>query len=300
MWKLFYYGDLLPNTYYAKSAGHSFYSQGWNYSKLFFSSYYVFLLIPPLFLLSFWRKVMQAKQEERYLVPFLFYLPVLLHIVYITRVGGDFMFARFFIPTLPFLYLYLDSQISVLTKWPKVLCLAFVVVATVAYYNPYHRSKVPIIDGISHEHEIYKLPLITRLSQKINSWRPVFEQAKIRFAFAGSQAFYAYCLPNNYALEAETGLTNKELARQDLQIRGRVGHEKHASLDFLQKYNIDLHFYGPLVPSNSSNLVRIQGLAGEARLVSFYTTKLALLQSLADFSLPAFTAEGKLKSEAKP
>ena len=42
--RLVYYGQLLPNTYYAKSAGRAYWSQGWIYARLYFETYAVLAL----------------------------------------------------------------------------------------------------------------------------------------------------------------------------------------------------------------------------------------------------------------
>lgn len=44
----------------------------------------------------------------------------------------------------------------------------------------------------------------------------------------------------DYAWEAETGLTDKRLARKSTSTRGRVGHEKNASLLEMKERKLDL------------------------------------------------------------
>src|ERR1051325_3175333 len=47
-WKIHYYGDFFPNTYYAKSASLAWWSQGWLYVRLYFEKYWVLALAIPL------------------------------------------------------------------------------------------------------------------------------------------------------------------------------------------------------------------------------------------------------------
>ena len=102
VFRLQYYGELLPNTYYAKSAGSSYWSQGWAYTRLYFGIYLVLLAcaaaIPATWVLR--------RRRGRDLDPALLAgAQVLMTVLYVARVGGDFMFARFFIPMTPLLYL---------------------------------------------------------------------------------------------------------------------------------------------------------------------------------------------------
>lgn len=272
--KFIYYGDFLPNTYYAKSGGGSYYRQGLQYFSLFFSSYYGYTLLPILIL---W---IRPKINFRSIF---FILPVCIHIVYIIRVGGDFMFARFWIPILPFLHFFVDYLLQFLNRKIFFFFSLFFIFSTILYRNPYRNLAIPIVNGISEEHTIYRLKMVKKYSQQIQSWRPIFEKANIRFAFAGSQAFYAYHLPNNYALEAETGLTDNDLARKTINKRSRVGHEKHADLEFLQKREIDIHFYGNLIMPTATNTIHIDNFSGPARFVLYDSKKVKLLSRLPDF-----------------
>lgn len=96
-WKLSYYGNLLPNTFYAKSAGNPIIPPlyGLFYLAVFFFSYAAFLLI---------RRFLKYRRE-------LFAIPGMLQILavipvwflYILFVGADFMEFRFMVPILPVL-----------------------------------------------------------------------------------------------------------------------------------------------------------------------------------------------------
>ncbi len=97
IWKLSYYGNLLPNTFYAKSAGNPVVPllYGLLYLAVFFFSYAAFLLIPRFLRL----------RHELFSVPgahqVLAVVPV--WCIYICLVGGDFMEFRFMVPIMPVL-----------------------------------------------------------------------------------------------------------------------------------------------------------------------------------------------------
>ncbi|MFN7151422.1 MAG: hypothetical protein ACK4V6_18335, partial [Microthrixaceae bacterium] len=97
VWKLDYYGNLLPNTFYAKSAGNPIVPPlyGLFYLAVFFFSYAAFLLIGRF----------RRYRRELFAVPgvaqALAVVPV--WCLYICVVGGDFMEFRFMVPILPVL-----------------------------------------------------------------------------------------------------------------------------------------------------------------------------------------------------
>ena len=55
VWRVSYYGDFFPNTYYAKSAAVAWYSQGATYISLYFKRYWPLLLGPALIALGWLR-----------------------------------------------------------------------------------------------------------------------------------------------------------------------------------------------------------------------------------------------------
>ena len=105
-WKFWYYGDILPNTFYVKTAGVSW-IRGAYYVAAFFITYWLFVLLPWLVTATraWFRDGAKAPRLEL-LIPGVL---LLLWFVYVVWVGGDFMEFRFLVPALPFLF--------VLTVW---------------------------------------------------------------------------------------------------------------------------------------------------------------------------------------
>ncbi len=97
VWKLAYYGDLLPNTFYAKSAGNPIVPPlyGLFYLAVFVISYAAFLLIPRFL----------RHRRELFAVPGVHQVLAVVPVwcLYICVVGGDFMEFRFMVPILPVL-----------------------------------------------------------------------------------------------------------------------------------------------------------------------------------------------------
>ena len=95
VWKLDYYGELLPNTFYAKSAGNPIVPPlyGLFYLAVFFVSYAAFLLIPRFLRL----------RRELFAIPGVAQVTLVVPVwcAYLCYVGGDFMEFRFMVPVMP-------------------------------------------------------------------------------------------------------------------------------------------------------------------------------------------------------
>ena len=121
LFKLVYYGEILPNTYYVKAASASkdLLLRGVAYIWSFFYNYY---LIPLLFLGAIYGKKILS---ESYLL--MLCVMVCLWCLYIAKVGGDFMEYRFIIPVLPFIFILISKTIQL----TKIIPLQFALVTLV-------------------------------------------------------------------------------------------------------------------------------------------------------------------------
>ena len=101
LFRMGYYAALEPNTALAKEAGQADWGRGWEYLKDFVRPYYLF--IPVLALLG--AALYELRDTMRARGPVLLFVaaPIAcaaIHALYIVRVGGDFMHARMFLPSL--------------------------------------------------------------------------------------------------------------------------------------------------------------------------------------------------------
>ncbi|MGB6058961.1 MAG: glycosyltransferase family 39 protein [Microthrixaceae bacterium] len=121
-WKLWYYGNLLPNTFYAKSAGSPIIPPlyGLFYLAAFFFLYASFLLIGRFI----------KYRKELFAVPgvpqILAVLPV--WFLYICVVGGDFMEFRFMVPVMPVLAMVVAYLVDRFTKLRSQMLLLTVLI----------------------------------------------------------------------------------------------------------------------------------------------------------------------------
>lgn len=135
VWKLSYYGNLLPNTFFAKSAANPLVPPlyGLFYIAAFFVSYGAFLLIgrfrrqrKQLFAIPGVTQVMAV-------IPFWF--------LYICAVGGDFMEYRFMVPVLPVLAMVAAYLIDEYTSPRKEVLLIVVLL----FFSGIHRVMPTIV-----------------------------------------------------------------------------------------------------------------------------------------------------------
>ncbi|EOQ97650.1 putative membrane protein [Leptospira wolbachii serovar Codice str. CDC] len=245
--RYFYYQDILPNTFYAKGNKGAYFLQGAYYFLYFAQSY-------PIYLLVLLIAGIQIYQSLRYKKEFRFLLAsVLLYILYVFYVGGDFMGNRFWIPILPYLsYLAfvqisewdLNSQIesnqsSLFTSLyikNRLLVSFFFILSTAVYTDPLKikGTRIPDWHGIVEERMFYENHLIRTEGYDVDAL------ADSRVAFFGAQAHFIYYLRPAFAFEAESGLTDREFAKKKVETRGRIGHEGELTKKDLVDRKIDI------------------------------------------------------------
>jgi hypothetical protein len=259
-WKVHYYGDFFPNTYYAKSASLAWWSQGWIYVRLYFEKYWVLVLAIPLALAA-WilprragngPAVQAAGQRPEAIADLtagagssfgatVFAAALAVGFtLYVMRVGGDFMYARMLIPATPFYLLVLESAVArLLAGSPRVgLAAAAGLVAALAFTPDWSTGKASQA-GIVNERDFYRPEEVEIRRAEGATLRRYFEGLPVRIAIVGSQANLAYLAHPAIAIESQTGLTDHWIAHQPLARRGRVGHEKLAPVSYLLSRKVD-------------------------------------------------------------
>jgi arabinofuranosyltransferase len=110
LWKVQYYGDVLPNTFYVKVTSAASLARGGHYVYRFFATYWLL----PLALLALIARPRRLAAALRGAVPWgaTLVAAVSLWCVYVAAVGGDFMEFRFMVPVAPL--------IMVLAAWGLV------------------------------------------------------------------------------------------------------------------------------------------------------------------------------------
>jgi hypothetical protein len=237
LWRVLYYGDFFPNTYYAKSADLFWVTQGLIYVRLFFVKYWVLLPALPLAWIAVAYRTDRKGPDGRSLLLRQAVLAtgfVLAYTLYVIKVGGDFMFGRFLIPIVPFLALLFDIGLLRTARRSGALQIGIaVLVALALLIVPQPIVGRETVHGIADEPRHYTEEYLEQVATGSAVIKRYLHGLDVSVAFTGSEARLMYEARVPRALECETGLTDRTVARQVLAERGRVGHEKHATIDYI-------------------------------------------------------------------
>jgi hypothetical protein len=251
VWKTSYYGSFFPNTYYAKSANLSYYSQGfyylWLYLRAYPSTALVLLGVPAMFL-AFRRK------ERLRPAPLVLAAVAVYLVLFVARVGGDFMYSRFVVPMLPFIYWVIEWSLRGLLRRRRWVCAVILLLipmmaATgeralrhnllIERMGSYHsiRNHRGVLDERFYYLFAHPIWLDVELGKLV---RQYFEGLDVTVILRGQSCFGYYGGFNR--LIENSGLTEPTIARLPLEKRGRVGHEKAPKYEYLIELGVDMSF----------------------------------------------------------
>ncbi len=299
IWRYQYYGYLFPNTYYAKSGDLSYWSQGWQYLLVYVKSYYVFYLAPlaavaiALFRTKGERGVDSAVWRA-FLLAIMFVVP---YVIYIVKVGGDFMFARFWIVITPLLALLIEMGVRLAFKNRTVMFGASVVLATLVILRVdlYAENPKGQVFGIADEPSYYPSSHYKEAREQGEKLREYIQGLDIQVAFRGQHAMQVYYSEVPVAIEAATGLTDEYIAHLPLTTRGRPGHEKTAPLDYLNSRGVEFMLVGIGTPGSlADSLTQISFGGYMARILQYNGAVMEKLRKYPDvkfMDIPAFLDE---------
>jgi hypothetical protein len=240
LWRVSYYGDLFPNTYYAKSADVAWYLQGWLYLRLYLEKYWLVAIGPLLLLAARLLPRRDATDHGTESAPVTARQGVLagaialVYVFYVVRVGGDFMFARFLIPATPFLLILLE--LGWLRAFAARPAWGYGVAGLLLggmLLSPSPVAGHEFRYGVANEWEYYSPERVADLDHAAEVLAPFFAGLPVRVAFYGDEARVMYKARFEVAIESSAALTERELARKPLNERGRPGHEKYPSAEYL-------------------------------------------------------------------
>jgi hypothetical protein len=257
LWRLSYYGDLLPNTFYAKTGGTIWqYLRGSVYLG-FFCAYFVLplLLLPFLHLwenvpprLRSWRQLRGLRQHARgHVGVWVSCIILATYFTYIVWVGGDYMaMYRFVVPVLPFVYILFGTVADSLFRsivgapWKGTYAcgaLLFAALATVVPSTPLEQilfHKPPLQNG-HFRGVILERWSVARLIEIGKFFNRYKRDASERLATdaIGAISYYA-----DLKILDRSGLADRHIARQTMVGKalgqGLPGHEKE-DLDYTFK-----------------------------------------------------------------
>jgi arabinofuranosyltransferase len=253
LWRYSYYGYLFPNPFYAKSIGLSYYSQGAEYIWMYFKTYYAIPVVLYVVVTVLWNKrdasttlrVLFAAvrdpgaqpPEVRAVVLGALYIAVWL--LFIVRIGGDFMFARFLIPVTPVVLFLIEALVVSLPSRKAVIVACVALAAGIFFrYDLYDRTN--LVGLVADEWQYYPRKFVEESRVHGERLNRYFKASPVKVGFGGRQAQLIYYADPVLAIECETGLTDTTIAHLPITKRWRPGHEKQAPTEYLVRRKVNL------------------------------------------------------------
>jgi hypothetical protein len=240
-WRWRYYGDVLPNTYYAKSADVAWWEQGLYYASLYLRKYWAIVGTAGAgIILAIYTRHRDGRWMQASSRVMLAGLMVTMYTLGVVRAGGDFMYARLLVPLTPLLAVCAEFAIESIPvrgarrTLTQAIAAAACGIVLVLWPSPVSGS----IDrgGVVDERAFYlneRPELGDGQRQAGIALQPFLVGLPITVVFVGAEARLVYYARPAVAIEAATGLTDRWIAHQALGKRGRPGHEKQAPPEYL-------------------------------------------------------------------
>ncbi len=298
LWKVSYYGSFFPNTYYAKSANVPYFSQGFYYVWLYFRGHptsLLFLLSASVFLprragsdrTHDWPGTAEVSSETTEAAVVTAFCVVSAYLVlFVARVGGGFMYARFIVPMLPFMYFMAEWSLRrfLARRRSALIAVLLLVPFTVFSVESRLRNELLQVEGDGHadvrihrgildEHHYYTKCYLIENDRLIGELlRPYFNGLDVTVLLRGQACFGYYagfkrCIDN-------TGLTDSRIARLPVNKRGRIGHEKAPSLEWMAEQGVDFVFSRPVYRDRDYRMVffRLGDTEMRAEMITYDAT----------------------------
>ncbi len=245
LWKLYYYGDILPNTYYIKASSITSLSRGLNYIYVFLGSY---LLFPFIIIGLFAARVFFKKFQISLL---LIGISVFLWLTYITKIGGDFMEFRFFVPILPMVFIILSWIIFIYIQKPLIRTALVLLIAagTINHSATFVLNPEDGIEPISDLHG--------HITSEHQNWSGI---GKVLGRLFGDNTDVtiattaAGAIPYFSRLRAVDmlGINDERVARDGFMIGSKPGHQRMSTFGYLRERKVNLVISHPFVTKLSS------------------------------------------------
>ena len=245
LWKLYYYGGVLPNTYYAKmSEGDGAAVYGMEYLRAFFRSYWVWpgiLVVLVVVVSVVWRWLRKDRQELTRSHVFVFLSTVAATAAwcgYVVHAGGDFMEYRFFVVLIPMLSLFVAGVIALCTRSPASRTALLLVLAAAMFLN--HR-----VAGVRPEFVESREQLAGHLDWPQDDWRGIGKRLGELFGEDSAVTIAigpAGVIPYFSRLRTidMLGLNDEWVARHGRYEGAFPGHRRKATLEYLLRSGTDL------------------------------------------------------------
>jgi len=237
IWRMAYYGDPVPNTFYAKSASDGYWSAGLTYVGLLLVRYPAIPIAIVIGLAMAVRRDRRGAQLGRALG---FAVAGVLFLAYVAHSGGDFMFARRALPAVPLLLLAAQPGFATIARAQRRALLIGGLALAVALPLPifdWWGDEGIYIGDIAHEPGVYPASAMQTREEQGRALGAALEGVDTTLLLEGGMCILAYYSRLPSLIEG-AGLTDRVIARQELDERGHIGHEKRAPEWYLRERGV--------------------------------------------------------------
>jgi len=252
-WKLAYYGDILPNTYYTKVESGIPWGRGLHYLTLFVFSY-LWLPIIPLMILS----ARRLDRTMRWLLA-----PAGLWLLYLVRIGGDFMEFRMLVPILPVAFIYLVWLFfhAVHNRYARIALVVLVLAGSARHALYFSYS--------GFNNYVLTIPLLREElgEDRADGWSSLGQtlgQALSRDHTITLATMPAGIIPYYAGLTTVDvwGLNDRWVARHGIWATDQPGHARYAPWEYLLSRDVHLLIGQPLIVPVDLDLDFVLDIAG--------------------------------------
>jgi len=256
--RLRYYGYPLPNTFYVKTSGEGLWQRGLDYLR-FAGHEFGWPLVAACALaflyslLSAFRQCTEPKGRSVFVLLSCTAVAIITHLVYLARVGGDFLdLYRFLAPLLPACFCvtaHAAKRVVSLSAGPVRYVTLLAAAGALLLHG---KNQVSMADEATqvaassraalHLEPLGWTRLYSRRWQGIGRWLSRVRAAQDTTAVgaAGALPFYSE-LPNLDLF----GLNDLEIARNGREIGNRPGHQRFATMTYLLEHQPTFIFMNP-------------------------------------------------------
>jgi len=244
VFKLHYYGDILPNTFYVKIQGVILYGIQYIY---IFAAEYAFLIFIPLFLFYF-TKIISTRLMILLVSMIMFWL------AYIIKLGGGFMEFRFFVPILPLICIICTVIIKFIADAKIRIAILFLLIASStahAFWFQGHSGMESIrsLNSAIYDKE-YNWKGVGKLLGE-SFFKEDSNPVKIAVGPAGAIPYYSRLFTIDML-----GLNDRWIAKNGIIVGKRQGHYKFTTLNYLFRREVNLVVGQPQVKPVNSDVNR--------------------------------------------
>ena len=249
IWKLFYYGNILPNTYYAKVESPTSVKQGLYYIYAFHLRH--FLILFPFIILIRIKALFTV--ANFYLVTL--FLSITSWLSYVVYLGGDHIEFRFIVPVIPFIFILIGWVIFVIVPKKSVrIILILLVLAGTIYRELTYDEVIASSTGIAPLKQFDE-----EFTKEFGQWARAGRSLKEAFngnknvmiatTCAGAIPYYSQ-LPAVDML----GLTDPWIARHGKIIGTIPGHQLISPMSYLVNRKVNLLLGDPIIVRNHNEI----------------------------------------------